>query len=131
MPCAHKNDAVTEYEEVWHKLSPVPGPKRAWIIQSVEDSPRGGTFLGRVAGSFMALRETEGLPFSVRSERLDENAQWNVLYAIGQVEGVPSFAGVGTPEFEGEKEWKEGDMVLVLGANYIVRAFEDLSSEMI
>jgi len=59
MPCAHKNDAVTDYEEVWHKLSLVPGPKRAWIIQSVENSPRGGTFLGRVAGSFMALRESE------------------------------------------------------------------------
>lgn len=130
MPCAHKNDAVTDYEEVWRKLSPVPGPKRAWIIQSVENSPRGGTFLGRVAGSFMALRESEGLPFSVRSERLDENAQWNVIYAIGKVEDVPSFAGVGV-EFEGEEDWKEGDTVSVLGAKYMVRAFEDLSDEMV
>ncbi|OBT49548.1 hypothetical protein VE04_10028, partial [Pseudogymnoascus sp. 24MN13] len=38
MPCAHKNDAVTDYEEVWRKLDLVPGPKRAWIIQTVEDS---------------------------------------------------------------------------------------------
>ncbi|KFY70834.1 hypothetical protein V498_10185, partial [Pseudogymnoascus sp. VKM F-4517 (FW-2822)] len=37
MPCAHKGDAVTEYEEVWRKLDPVAGPKRAWIVQSVEE----------------------------------------------------------------------------------------------
>ncbi|KFY45415.1 hypothetical protein V495_02993 [Pseudogymnoascus sp. VKM F-4514 (FW-929)] len=130
MPCAHKNDVVTDYEEVWRKLDPVPGPKRAWIIQSVEDSPNGGTFLGRVAGSFMALRQNEDLSFSVRSESLDENAQWNAIYAIGKVEGVPSFAGVGVSEFEGEEEWKEGNIVSVLDRKYVVRAFEDLSSEM-
>lgn len=131
MPCAHKNDVVTDYEEVWRKLDPVPGPKRAWIIQSVENGPRGGTFLGRVAGSFMALRQSDDLSFSVRSEGLDENAQWNVKYAVGQVEGVPSFAGVGISEFEGEEEWKEGNIVSVLGTKYVVRAFEDLSSEMV
>lgn len=130
MPCAHKNDVVTDYEEVWRKLDPVSGPKRAWIIQGVEDSPNCGTFLGRVAGSFMALRQSEDHSFSVRSESLDENAQWNVIYAIGQVEGVPSFAGVGVSEFEGEEEWKEGNIVSVLGKKYVVRAFEDLSSEM-
>ncbi|KFZ03795.1 hypothetical protein V501_09305 [Pseudogymnoascus sp. VKM F-4519 (FW-2642)] len=131
MPCAHKNDAVTDYEEVWRKLDLVPGPKRAWIIQTVEDSSHGGTFLGRVAGSFMALRQKDDLSFSVRSESLDENAQWNVIYAVGQVEGVPSFAGVGISEFEGEEEWKEGNIVSVLGTKYVVRAFEDLSSEMV
>jgi hypothetical protein len=78
----------------------------------------------------MALRQSDDRSFSVRSESLDENAQWNVIYAIGQVEGVPSFAGVGVSEFEGEKEWKEGDIVSVLGKKYVVRAFEDLSSEM-
>ncbi|KFZ23074.1 hypothetical protein V502_02436 [Pseudogymnoascus sp. VKM F-4520 (FW-2644)] len=131
MPCAHKNDVVTDYEEVWRNLDLVPGPKRAWIIQSVENSPRGGTFLGRVAGSFMALRQSDDLSFSVRSEGLDENAQWNVIYAVGQVEGVPSLAGVGISEFEGEEEWKEGNIVSVLGTKYVVRAFEDLSGEMV
>ncbi|KFY17892.1 hypothetical protein V492_00308 [Pseudogymnoascus sp. VKM F-4246] len=131
MPCAHKNDVVTDYEEVWRKLDPVPGPKRAWIIQSVENSPNGGTFLGRVAGSFMALRQSEDLSFSVRSEGLDGNSQWNVKYAVGQVEGLPSFAGIGISEFEGEGEWKEGNTVSVLGSKYVVRAFEDLSSEMV
>lgn len=54
-----------------------------------------------------------------------------MIYAVGQVEGVPSFAGVCICEFEGEEEWKEGNIVSVLGTKYAVRAFEDLSSEMV
>lgn len=67
MPCAHKNNAVTDYEEVWRKLDLVPGPKRSWIIETIENSPHGVTCLGRVAGSFMALRQSDDLLFSVRS----------------------------------------------------------------
>lgn len=56
MPCANRANAVTEYEEVWRKLSPRPGPKLAWILQSVE----GKTFLGRIGGGYMALSQEAG-----------------------------------------------------------------------
>jgi hypothetical protein len=122
MPCAEKNNEVTEYEEVWRPLSPTTGPKRAWILQSGD----GKIFLGRIGGSFMALSEGKA-GFGARKEEWDSSeGKWSVKYEIGDVEGVSSFAGVGSEEFDGEKDWKEGENVVVLGKEYVVRALEAL-----
>ena len=122
MPYPERNNAVTEYEEVWRQLAPRAGVKRAWILQSAD----GNCFLGRIGGSFMALCEGKE-EFGARREEWDVDARrWSVKYAIGGVEGVPSFAGVGSEEFEGERGWKEGENVKVLGKEYIVRALEAL-----
>jgi Protein HRI1 len=122
MPCAEKGDAVTDYEEIWRKLSPRPGPNYGWILQSVE----GTTFLGRIGGGYLALSEKKGRKFGARSEEWSAADGWRVKYAIGDLEGVPSFASAGTELLDGESSWKTGETVLVFGTEYIVRGFEDL-----
>lgn len=120
MPCPHKNDAVTDYEEVWHVLTPRPGSKRAWILQSGD----GKTFLGRVGGSYMAMSQGEGMSFSARSEELDgADTKWITKYAIGEVDTLPSIANIDT---EGEADWQTGKTLAVLGKEYVVRASEEI-----
>jgi hypothetical protein len=121
MPCAEKENAVTDYEEVWRKLVPRSGPKRGWILQSVE----GKTFLGRVGGGYLALSDEQGHKFGARSEEWSPEKGWRVKYAIGDVEGVPSFAGAGS-ELLGEAAWKIGETVVAFGKDFVVRAFEDI-----
>jgi hypothetical protein len=121
MPCAERGGAITEYEEVWRTLKPVPGPKRAWILQSVD----GKTFLGRIGGGFMALSERAG-GFSARSEQWSDDDGWRIKYAIGELKGVPSFASIDRRQITGEADWKTGGKAEVLGVKYIVRAFEEL-----
>jgi hypothetical protein len=122
MPCPEKSNAITDYEEVWRKLVPRPGPKHAWILQSVE----GKTFLGRISGTYMALSEEKGHKFGARSEEWNAKNGWSVKYAVGDVENVPSFAIAGSELLDGEAAWKIGDTVVILGKDYVVRAFEDL-----
>ena len=74
----------------------------------------------------MALREAEGKAFGARREEWDVSKGWTVTYEIGDVDGVPSLANVGREVFEGEKTWKEGHSVEVLGEQYVVKAWEDL-----
>jgi len=105
MPCAERGNAVTEYEEVWRKLCPSPGPEHGWILQSVA----GKTFLGRIGGGYLALSEEEGRRFGARSKEWDSKNGWKVKYAIGVVEGVPSFAGTGSELLDGEASWKIGE----------------------
>jgi hypothetical protein len=123
MPCSEKGGAVTEYEEVWRKLSPRPGVKHGWILQSVD----GKIFLGRVGGGFMALREGEGKAFGARREEWDVSTGWSAKYNIGDVDGVPSLAAVGKELFDGEQSWKIDQNVDILGSQYVVRAWEDIS----
>ena len=120
MPCAEKDNAMTDYEEVWRKLAPRPGPKHGWILQSVE----GKTFLGRIGGGYLALSEEHGHKFGARSEEWSPEDGWRVKYAIGDVEGVPSFAGAASEHLEGEVSWKVGETVVAFGKGFIVRAFE-------
>jgi Protein HRI1 len=111
MPCAEKGNRVTDYEEVWRKLSPPPGTGHGWILQSLA----GMTFLGRIGGAYMALSEEEGRRFGARSEEWDVENGWRVKYAIGDVEEVPSFANIGSKLLDGEAAWRIGETVVVLG----------------
>jgi hypothetical protein len=123
MPCPEKGGAVTEYEEVWRKLEPREGVKHAWILQSVD----GKTFLGRIGGEHIALREGKGSTFGARWEQWDVNNGWSVKYEIGDVEGVPSLASVGREVFEGEQRWRVDYTVEILGKQFVVRAWENIS----
>jgi hypothetical protein len=91
-------------------------------LQSVE----GKTFLGRISGTYMALSEEKGHKFGARSEEWNAKNGWSVKYAVGDVENVPSFAIAGSELLDGEAAWKIGDTVVILGKDYVVRAFEDL-----
>ncbi|KAF8854873.1 hypothetical protein BDZ45DRAFT_747027 [Acephala macrosclerotiorum] len=136
MPCPEKGMAVTAYEEVWRVLAPKPGPDTgtgsAWILESADAEGDTKTFLGRVGGSYMAMRGKTGEKwkdgeFGARSEGWDvKERRWKDKYVIGYIAGIPSPAELGTGLFDGEDAWKEGAKVTVLGQEYIVRAFEAL-----
>lgn len=123
MPCPERGMEVTEYEEVWREIPPVSGSKRAWILESVGEGRK--VFLGRIGGGYMALGDGKDEAFAARREEWDERGErWEVKYKIGEVNGVPSIANLGIEGFEGEADWKMGDMVTVLRSEYRVRAFE-------
>ena len=115
---------MTEYEEVWKNLKPAEGLKHAWILQSVD----GQTFLGRVGGGYMALRQGEGKAFGARREEWDSNGGWTAKFKIGDVTRVPSLADYGMEGFEGEQTWKVGHNVEVFGEQYVVKAWEELGN---
>jgi hypothetical protein len=123
MPCPERGMQVTEYEEVWRQILPVPGPRRAWILESAGEGRK--VFLGRIGGGFIAIGDKKGATFGARREEWDKGRKsWEVKYKIGDVENVPSVADLGAEGFEGEADWKMGDTVNVLGRGYLVRAFE-------
>jgi hypothetical protein len=125
MPCPERGMAVTEYEEVWRQIPPIPGPKRAWILESTGDGRK--TFLGRIGGGYVALDGKKGDSFGARSEVWDEKElRWKVKHAIGDVDDIPSLADLGTEGFDGETEWQMGITVVVMRREYLVRAFEIL-----
>jgi hypothetical protein len=135
IPCPEKDMSVMEYEEVWRVLPPNPGPgeggKTAWIVESANAEGERKTFLGRVGGAYMALsgKEREAWKdreFGVRKEVWNEREnKWRAKH-FGDVSKVPSLSGVNTGSFEGEHTWREGEQVVILGQNYIVRAFRAL-----
>lgn len=134
MPYPERGMAITQYEEVWRELAPQPGPGttgRAWILESIGEGQT-KAFLGRIGGQYMAMTGKRGEvwkkgEFGVRSQEWDvEERKWKDKYVIGEVAGIPSLAEVGTGQFDGEDSWAEGDKVLVLGQEYVVRAFDAL-----
>lgn len=131
MPCPERNGEVTDYEEVWRVVPPIPDLRGAWILEStlvdVEKGDGRKTFLGRIGGGYMALSEKKGTRFGVRSEIWNMYAKrWSTKYEIGDVKELPSLVGTKGEGFEGEEMWKEGDRVVVMGTEYIVRAIDEL-----
>jgi hypothetical protein len=129
MACPDRDGAVTPYEEVWRVLSPLAGPRWAWVLQSSEDGAEddgGKTFLARIGGGYIALCEgKEG--FGARREEWDSKGDWTVKYALGDVRRLPSMREVGEL-VDGEEGWKVGDVVRVGGRQFVVRAYEKLGS---
>lgn len=123
MACPERGMEITEYEEVWRQIPPVPGPKRAWILESAGEGRK--LFMGRIGGGYMAIGDRKGGLFGARKEEWDErNKTWVVKYRIGAVEDIPSVAELGSEGFEGEIAWTPGDTVTLSGRAYLVRAFE-------
>jgi hypothetical protein len=124
MSCPARNGAITPYEEVWRELSPLPGPRWAWILQS--SGHDGKMFLARIGGGYLALcegRET----FGARREVWDSKGEgeWVARYALGDVSALPSLKGLGEM-VDGEEAWSVGDEVSVGGRKFVVRAYEIL-----
>ncbi|KAI9102558.1 hypothetical protein DFS34DRAFT_398548 [Phlyctochytrium arcticum] len=116
MPCPSRNNTPTAYEEIWRKL-PLPDSTQlvAWVLQS----EIGNTFLCRVNRWFLALQQDADRFDALREDLVDGN--WEAKVAIGEVGTLPSFArDVGV--FEGEREWRGGDVVCIKGQKYVVRA---------
>jgi hypothetical protein len=125
MPCPERGMQITEYEEVWRQITPVLGPNRAWILESAGEGRK--IFLGRIGGGYMAMGDKKGDTFGARREEWDEGGRkWEVKYQIGDVGDIPSVANIGAEGFDGEVDWKMGNIVVVMGREYLVRAFEIL-----
>lgn len=133
-----ETNTMTPYEEVWRTLS-VSFTKRfryAWILRS-ED---GRTFLGQIGGDFLGLRGGNEGPsgmtgFSARRETWDNaKSDWITKYEAGDEQNLRdlprSARGLqdrAAEEIDWEEGYKEGDVVDVFGARYIVCAIEKLN----
>ena len=127
MPCPERGGAITPYEEIWRELPISTGTQSAWIVQKTD--PSGTTFLGRLAGYFLAFRQTEGGSFSARREDWDAREEkWKLRYSIRGDELV-SIVQCRMPIVDSERQWKFGDSVRVLGEQYQVCAFEILKGD--
>jgi hypothetical protein len=127
MACPDLDGAVTPYEEVWRVLSPLAGPRWAWVLQSSEDEDEGDggkAFVARIGGGYIALCEgKEG--FGARREEWDsKKGDWTVKYALGDVRRLPSMRDVGEL-VDGEEGWKVGDVVRLEQRQFVVRAYEN------
>jgi len=86
----------------------------------------GKSFLGRIAGGFLALGEGEE-GFGARREEWDaEGGRWRGRYSIGDVKDLFSFELLGRDMLDGEGAWRAGMEVGIGGREYVVRAFEKL-----
>ncbi|KAF2703243.1 hypothetical protein K504DRAFT_474097 [Pleomassaria siparia CBS 279.74] len=83
-----KDGVPTSYEEIWRDVTTeFIGDGDAWILQSGD----GSTFLGKVGGIFLGMRQTPEGSFAVRKEVLSDSkgGGWKVEFESGAVEGIP------------------------------------------
>ncbi|RAH68391.1 uncharacterized protein BO66DRAFT_327123 [Aspergillus aculeatinus CBS 121060] len=144
---------VCEYEEVWRELEFRRGPEGpsrgvSWVLESsqidsdLEEGEEGEvtrTFIGRVWGTYLALRQVQkhvrspgsdatsvkdGGEVSALREEWDATAGWCTKYNVGaEVEKMPSMKDV--PDAQG---WTTGQTVTIAGVQFTVRAFEEISA---
>ncbi|PPR06379.1 hypothetical protein CVT26_004640 [Gymnopilus dilepis] len=124
MPCPERGGEITEYEEVWRVVEPLPGAKWAWILQS-ED---GKSFLGRIGGTYIAMREGEEGKFAARREEWDDDEGfWMSFWELGEPKvqrELPSLLRPQKQFFVGEGSWRTGHTVQISNKFYTVKAFE-------
>ncbi|PYI01495.1 hypothetical protein BO78DRAFT_327462 [Aspergillus sclerotiicarbonarius CBS 121057] len=134
---------MTQYEEVWRELKFRDGPEGhnrgvSWVIESKAPSLDKGeevdvsrTFIGRVWGTYLALRQVqvhsrpkgsattivkEGKGVSARREEWNGSG-WHVKHCIG-ADALPSMDVIQ------DGAWQTGQTVTIAGMEYTVRAFE-------
>ncbi|PYH44737.1 uncharacterized protein BP01DRAFT_297853 [Aspergillus saccharolyticus JOP 1030-1] len=141
---------VCEYEEVWRELEFRRGPEGAgrgvsWVLESqigpdLQDGEEGEvtrTFLGRVWGTYLALRQVQkhvqspesnaiivkdGEKVSALREEWDPSKRWCTKYSLGpKASKLPSMKDIFEPQ-----NWKTGQTVTIAGVEYILRAFEGI-----
>ncbi|CAG8126458.1 unnamed protein product [Penicillium salamii] len=142
----------TEYEEVWRELPFRIGPEGpakglSWVLESDDGIIQTGgevtvtkTFLGRIWGTYLALRQVrthrreedskgnlvaKRSGFDVSARREEWDSEWKEKYTVGaSVSDLPSMVA----GFEGDQSrWRVGEKVVVQGQTYLVRAFEEIS----
>ncbi|GKZ27302.1 hypothetical protein AbraIFM66951_012125 [Aspergillus brasiliensis] len=141
---------MAEYEEVWRELKFREGPEGpakgvSWVLESKpgkpleegEEAEVERTFLGRVWGTYLALRQVqihtrprgssttlvkEGRQVSARREEWDPASGWQLKYSIGP-------AGAQLPSMTLALEdgsWQTGQIITVAEKEYTVRGFEKI-----
>ncbi|RAL08736.1 uncharacterized protein BO97DRAFT_472841 [Aspergillus homomorphus CBS 101889] len=143
---------VCEYEEVWRELEFRAGPEGAgkgvsWVLESKDildfkDGEKGEvtrTFLGRVWGTYLALRQVQrqvrspgsnatvvkdGGEVSALREEWDSSRGWCTRYNLStEVDKLPSMKDMPEPQ-----AWTTGQTVTIAGVEYTVRAFEETTA---
>lgn len=115
---------VSAYEEIWHEYDSPPAGEPSWILQSVD----GGSFLGRIGGYYLALRQEGGFGgeyVALREDREEDGRAWVRKYAVGGGKvALPSYGSAKGGEFAGEGSWKKGEVVRFesMGMEFVVRA---------
>ncbi|RAL00161.1 uncharacterized protein BO80DRAFT_109125 [Aspergillus ibericus CBS 121593] len=136
---------IAQYEEVWRELEFRQGPEGhnkgvSWVLESKarsldegEEAEISRTFIGRVWGTYLALRQVqvhsrpkgssttivkEGKDVSARREEWDASG-WQVKHCIGP-DYLPSMNAIE------DGTWQTGQTVSIAGIEYTVRAFESL-----
>lgn len=115
-----KDGTPTSYEEVWRDITGeyAMGTEAAWILQSVD----GLSFLGRVGGIFIGMRQDQDRNFGVRKEVFDDAKGWHVTFESGSTDAIPTSSDV----MRGETMTKgavTGQIVSVAGGEYAVRGY--------
>ncbi|PKY00143.1 hypothetical protein P168DRAFT_285653 [Aspergillus campestris IBT 28561] len=132
---------VCAYEEVWRTLVPPVGAEGeghcvSWVLEGRKKIVGGElvrTFLGRAGGVYLALRQTQtvegegrhvqrGGEVSARREEWGVLSGWRDKYVFGPDGGsLPSMRDVGV---EDQREWKQGQTVVVCGEEYVVHGLD-------
>ncbi|KAL4892491.1 hypothetical protein BDV59DRAFT_180055 [Aspergillus ambiguus] len=144
---------VTAYEEVWRELGFQAGPEGdergiSWILESKYALPKDlgdvgeievpRTFLARIWGTYLALRQVQtvildqrsktlrakhGKDVSARREEWSQSTGWASKYIIGdEGDKLPSMADIA---HEGTEHWgSAGATITVQEREYTVRAIE-------
>jgi hypothetical protein len=111
---------LRSYEEVWRDMTgrDCEGSS-AWILQSAD----GSTFLGKVADTYIGMRQEEPGSFVVRKEVYREaQRSWEVEFESGSVQEIPRAAAA--LEIESQlvgRKLESGKSVRVRNHEYIVR----------
>ncbi|OIW25537.1 hypothetical protein CONLIGDRAFT_672557 [Coniochaeta ligniaria NRRL 30616] len=111
------------YEEIWRDVTEVDAKQSAWILQSVQDN----TFLGRVGGIFLGMRQEQDHSFGVRKEVYNASEKvWKVVFETGPTGEVLQAIEV-IKQLEPvvrSKGITAGEEVVLSGRTYVVRGFE-------
>ena len=123
MACPEKDNALTQYEEVWREL-PVPEDAPAWILESGGGDDK--IFIGRTAGFFMSFRQKQDGTYSARREDWSESAsKWQPKYLVGD-QDLPSMHDGAVAELSNGNGLEPGQIIRLNGRDFHVRASKRL-----
>lgn len=124
MPSPDHGGAVTTFEEVWRVGALESAQPGGWILQSVLDG--GKTFLARVGGYYLALREVEGKPFTaLREDWNEEKGSWEEKFKSGDVDSLPSLVSLRGDVFKETARGNVGETVTLGGLDFVIRGIEE------
>lgn len=121
-PCAHRNNTVQPYIEVWRDATTMSATTAAaaaaWILQSAD----GAAFLACVGADYLAIRiDASGSVAALRAR--ETQMAWATVFEQQPAGGAP-VPGVQQVLDVVQAGWTAGQRVMIGGVEYIVQAFE-------
>lgn len=120
--------ALTDYEEVWRDVtnslvsSHEETHHRAWILQSAD----GSTFLGMLAGLYLAIGLSEDGGFGARrEERVGLGEGWKTIFQSTQSGQLQDATSISSGTLRQIEDSAVGETVEFGGMKYVIRALEE------